>query len=282
MSGIAHIAADLSFSPDPHVVIPPSIAGAVNILTSAAKEPSVKRVAYTSSSVANTFPTPNTVFEITADTWNDAASSAAWAPPPYNMDRALAVYSASKVEAERACWKWVEEKKPGFAFSSVLPSGNFGPAMHAGQSSPTLTWIRLLINGDLETVSKVGMAPRKSLRLSYLLSLIADNTSHIEYFVDVRDTARLHIAALIDPSVKGERILGYCEPYNWSALLDILRKAYPDRKWPENIANEAKDLTTVTKARARSVELLQALGRKDFISLEESVKDSAEDTFKSA
>lgn len=104
----------------------------------------------------------------------------------------------------------------------------------------------------------------------------------VEYFVDVRDTARLHVAALVVPSVKSKRILAYAEPYNWSQLLDILRKAYPSREWPANIPNEAKDLSTITKARARSVEILQALGRKDFISLEESVKASAKSTIGSA
>lgn len=198
------------------------------------------------------------------------------------------MYAASKLEAEKACWKFMEEKKPGFEFSAVLPSGNFGPALHEGQKSPTLTWIRLLIKGDLETVSKQGISPRMLPNSidwwtrSSLTFVFSMPYYHAEYFVDVRDTARLHAAALVNPSVKSERILAYAEPYNWSQILDILRKAYPGRQWPENIPNEAKDLTTVTKARARSVELLQALGRKDFISLEESVKASAEDTLGSA
>lgn len=163
VAGISHMASDLSFSPDPNVVIPPTIASTVGILKSAAKEPSVKRVVYTSSSTAQAFPTPNTVFEITSDTWNEPASKLAWAPAPYTSDRALPVYAASKVEAERAAWKFVEENKPGFEFSTVLPAGNFGPALHEGQSSPTLGWIQTLIKGDLETVSKFGISPRTSL-----------------------------------------------------------------------------------------------------------------------
>lgn len=162
VAGISHMASDLSFSPDPNVVIPPTIASTVGILKSAAKEPSVKRVVYTSSSTAQAFPTPNTAFEITPETWNEAASKLAWAPAPYTPDRALPVYAASKVEAERAAWKFVEEDKPGFEFSTVLPAGNFGPALHEGQSSPTLGWIQTLIKGDLETVSKFGISPRTS------------------------------------------------------------------------------------------------------------------------
>lgn len=96
-----------------------------------------------------------------------------------------------------------------------------------------------------------------------------------EHFVDVRDTARFHVAALANPAVKSERILAYAEPYNWSQILNILRKAYPARKWPDNIPEEPEDLCTLTKAKARAIELLRELGRKDFITLEESVKDCA-------
>lgn len=34
------------------------------------------------------------------------------------------VYSASKTEAEKAAWKWVEEKKPNFVLNTVLPNFN--------------------------------------------------------------------------------------------------------------------------------------------------------------
>lgn len=166
VSGIAHIAGDVSFSADPNVVIAPTIASAINLLVSAAKESSVKRIACTSSSWAQTFPTPNTVFEVTTETWNDSATAAAWAPPPYTMDRAMAVYAASKVETERACWKWVAEQKPGFVFSTIVPSGCFGPGMHGGQSSPTLKCIRTLVKGDLDAASKTGVAPRTCVSLN--------------------------------------------------------------------------------------------------------------------
>lgn len=103
-----------------------------------------------------------------------------------------------------------------------------------------------------------------------------------EHFVDVRDTARFHVIALVNPAVKSERLFAYAEPYNWSKILDILRKAYPTRKWPDNIPDELKDLCTLTKARSRATELLQELDRKDFITLEESINDCAHITLGSA
>ncbi|EIM82969.1 NAD-P-binding protein [Stereum hirsutum FP-91666 SS1] len=255
VSGIVHVASDVSFSPDPNAVIPQTIASTVGILNSANKESTVKRVVYTSSSSAASSTIPNKPFEVTVDSWNDEASKIAWAPPPYTPDRAFAVYAASKLKSEKACWKFMAEEKPAFEFNAVLPSGNFGPALGEGQSSPSFIAIRTLIQGDLETARKYGVAP--------------------QYFVDVRDTARFHVIALTNPAVKSERILAYAEPYNWSKILDILRKAYPTRKWPDNIPDEPKDLCTLTEARSRAIELLKELGRKDFITLEESINDCA-------
>lgn len=160
VSGIVHVASDVSFSPDPNAVIPQTIASTVGILNSAIKEPSVKRVVYTSSSSAASPTIPNIPFEVTVDSWNDEASKIAWAPPPYTPDRAFAVYAASKLESEKACWKFMEEKRPAFEFNAVLPSGNFGPALGEGQSSPSFVAIRTLIQGDLETARKYGVAPR--------------------------------------------------------------------------------------------------------------------------
>lgn len=162
VSGIVHVASDVSFSPDPNVVVAPAVASTVSIFTSANKEPSVKRVVYTSSSSAAAPTIPNTPFEVTVDSWNDKASEIAWAPPPHTPDRAFAVYAASKLEAEKACWKFMEEKKPAFEFNAVLPSGNYGPPLGEGQNSPSYIAIRALIQGDLETARKCGVAPRMS------------------------------------------------------------------------------------------------------------------------
>lgn len=96
-----------------------------------------------------------------------------------------------------------------------------------------------------------------------------------EYYVDVRDTARLHVAALTNPDVKSERIFAYAAPFNWVDLLTILRKAFPDRNIPAGDPNAPRDLSTV-KTRARSVELLKTFGQDEFVSLEESVLANAE------
>ena len=78
----------------------------------------IKAVVLTSSSWACATPIPNIKYHIDSDLWNEEAVKAAWAPPPYEQDRLMAVYAASKVEGEKACWKFMEENRPGFAFNT--------------------------------------------------------------------------------------------------------------------------------------------------------------------
>lgn len=76
----------------------------------------MKRFVYTSSSFAVTLPKPGKKFTVTADTFNDEAVERAWKPNP---DGAT-VYSASKVEAERAISKWTKEHKPSLIVNTSM------------------------------------------------------------------------------------------------------------------------------------------------------------------
>lgn len=93
VSGICHLASVLTFSSNADEVIPPTVKGALNILTSASKAPSVKSVVYTSSSTAALMPAVNKEIIITPESWNDAGVEAANQPNPDGYT----VYGASKV-----------------------------------------------------------------------------------------------------------------------------------------------------------------------------------------
>jgi len=56
------------------------------------------------------------------------------------------VYAASKTEAERALWKFRDEKKPGFSINSVLPATNFGPVITPDTVSSTA---KLVVSANL-------------------------------------------------------------------------------------------------------------------------------------
>ena len=96
-----------------------------------------------------------------------------------------------------------------------------------------------------------------------------------EYFVNVQDNARLHLAALIHPDVENERIYAFADPYNWNDLLATFRELYPDRKFIDDLPNLRHDLSIV-KTKPRSEQLLRDLGRPGFTGLKESVKACVE------
>ena len=107
-AGVVHVASVTSMSPDPNDVITPTIAGALNALEAAATEPSVTRFVHTSSIAAAISHDRNRRTEVSSHTWNMLDFNVAWAEPPYNEERAVAVFSSSKMQAEAAVWRWCE------------------------------------------------------------------------------------------------------------------------------------------------------------------------------
>ena len=155
VSGVAHVASVLSFDADPNKVIPAVVSGAVNAATAAAKQASVKRFVYTSSSTAITPPKPNVEFTISTDDWNKEDVEAAWKPPPYEDGRAWAVYGASKTQAEQAMWKFVKDHNPGFFLNTVLPNANFGEILSDKQPASTGGWAKAIYEGNFDAVKDI-------------------------------------------------------------------------------------------------------------------------------
>jgi len=224
----------------------------VNAASAAARQPSIKRFVYTSSSTAITAPRPNKVFTVSTDDWNEEDVKAAWKPPPYEPMRAWAVYGASKTQAEQEMWKFAREKKPGFIMNAVLPNANFGVILSDKQPASTGEWPKKLYHGDIELLKTIPP----------------------QWMVNVQDTARLHVAALVDPDVRNERILAYAYPFNWNDVLACLRKIKPEKKFPNDFPNNDKDLSKVNNS--RGAELLKAFGREGWTGLEESVRENVE------
>lgn len=116
-SGIVHVPEESDFDPDPNVAIPPVIASAINALEAAGRESTVRRFVYCSSTTAAANAGNGTRSKVTADSWNMAAFTAAWEPPPYTIDRAWAVYAAGKMQTEQAVWKWHRDRRPNFVLN---------------------------------------------------------------------------------------------------------------------------------------------------------------------
>ncbi|KAF4541449.1 Sugar transporter [Lasiodiplodia theobromae] len=289
VAAVAHVASiiwnDGAASAD--AVIGPVVAGAVGVLESAAKEPSgsVKRVVYTSSSLAAYTPAVRgddvddggvggaavgeggvgRGREVSAATWNEETVRAAYAElgPGAGMEavtrRALDIYGASKAEAERAVWRWVEEHegKVGFEVNSVLPNVNFGRSVdpdHQGYPS-TIGWPVMLATGTMPEMLWDAIRP--------------------QYWVDVEDTALLHVAALTRPDIKNRRIFAFAGRYNWNTLLAALRKMYPEKELYPDRDGLGHDLTRIIDA-PWAEQILKDMGRPGWKSLEQSLRENLE------
>ena len=84
----------------------------------------------------------------------------------------------------------------------------------------------------------------------------------------------MHVAALIFPDVKGERLFSFAYPYTWNDILAIFRKLYPQKKFIDDIPDVGQDLSKVANGRAE--ELVKRIKGTGWESLEASVKAVAD------
>ncbi|KAJ5007293.1 hypothetical protein K4K57_010818 [Colletotrichum sp. SAR 10_99] len=247
-------------------VIPLAVKGTEVAIKAAYKEPSVKRFVLTSSSSAavpsgslqENLPEDKIGSVITEESWNSEAVELAWKPAPWGPDHGAIVYSASKVEQERFVWKYYKENqstRPDIIVNTVLPNMNLGKSLDpANQGHPSTSGIAAaLMNGN---------------RSPPTLSMP-------QYFIDVQDDGLLHVAGAVLSDVKGERIFGFAEPFNYDQILGILRKQNPGRKFHENYA--AGEYPFVVKPIGRAEELLRRLKGSGWTSLEDSLRLNTED-----
>lgn len=100
--------------PNPDEVILPLVTANLNIIRAAAQEHSVKRFVYTGSSHAVVDRRANVEFTVEPDSFNEKVVQSAYNAAPGDPKKAFYVYGASKLEGERALWKWHEENQPAF------------------------------------------------------------------------------------------------------------------------------------------------------------------------
>ncbi|QYS97918.1 NmrA domain-containing protein [Trichoderma simmonsii] len=92
-------------------------------------------------------------------------------------------------------------------------------------------------------------------------------------FVDVRDVALLHVAALLDPSIEGARLPAWGYEFNWNDILKILRQLDPGKALPAALDNPGGFNGTADVAQAKHA-LKRWGGQDDFISLGKGVIDT--------
>lgn len=95
----------------------------------------------------------------------------------------------------------------------------------------------------------------------------------IAWYVNVDDTARIHIAALACKSVRNERIFAYAKPFTWNEVLETLRKLYPSRIFSDDIPDA--ELSNMRVSNERGEQLLRDIFRRQgWTSLEQTILEN--------
>ncbi|KAH9878176.1 hypothetical protein J1614_003393 [Plenodomus biglobosus] len=251
-SGVIHVASVTAFSTDPHKIINPSITFVENILAAAENEPSVSRFVLTSSSAAASQDRVNEAYDLTPDMWANWAIEEAWASTPHTEQKARANYYASKALSEQRMWKYVEERNPRFVVNSVLPDFVIGLAVKPEQQgfASSMALFKQMFENSGDAWRSFGP----------------------QWCVDAYDVALLHIAGLVCPHAKNERIFAYAHRKTWTDFIRRLQESYPNHQFPEPDPHEGRDLSNVT-GRERAEDLLKWMGSSGWKPLGESLKE---------
>lgn len=210
---VAHMASPVSlFFDDPEPVIHTAVQGTLSVLNSAFSQGSSTLKSFVfMSSIAAVFNNKAAPYVYTEKDWNNVsedlvASLGKKAPGPQ-------IYSASKAAAEKAFWKFRDEKKPSFSMSAVNPTFVAGPPLtfpdDPAMIGETTRSVYIILSGQPFPPPLSGSGA----------------------FVDVRDVADLMLYGVEKHEIaNGERYIACGGVASEQAISDILREKYTDRK----------------------------------------------------
>ncbi|KAK6839858.1 aldehyde reductase [Apiospora arundinis] len=273
-AGVVHMATDTSLGTSPDQVITPTVNLARAVLGAAAKTPTVRRVVFTSS--AATLPRLHEPVHITPSSWaSDDIVRMAWSSSSSSSIndptvKALIVYAASKIEAERACWAFMREEgqqqqqqpRRSFVLNTVVPMTCLGAFAHPRLVSSMNGMLLGTWRGDpgaADVMRAIGA----------------------QCHVDLEDPGLLHLAALVLDDVSGERVLALGEVFHYEDVLGVMRKMDPARvelllsaetKEAETETSSSSPGVRATVERGRYRELLTRMGKEQPTGLEESIR----------
>ena len=153
---------------------------------SAAKAAGIKRVVLTSSTVA-----------VISGKLSGHYGTDSWSDP----DADIGTYAKSKTLAERVAWEFADTNSIDLVV--INPGGVLGPTLTGRVEGESLTFISDIING------KYPLVPDISVLL-----------------IDVRDVAKLHVAAITAEGAVGKRFIAASdEPFHFKEVTGILKDA---------------------------------------------------------
>ena len=209
---VLHVASPVALvTTDEATIVRTAVQGVTNVLQACAEAGSIKHVVMTSSAVV-----------IMTGTRGNPAN-----PPDYvytEKDWAIedicTGYAKSKLKAEQAAWDFVKklDESQQFEFTVVNPSYIQGPLLSASSGEVSQEFCLRLLNGSLPAVPD----------LSY-------------DFIDVRDVAAAHIAAMENGDANGHRYILSNRIVHLKELSQIIRDEFE----PQGYKIASRDLPKV-------------------------------------
>ena len=197
---VAHTASPFTFADITDVeaqLIAPAVEGTRSVVEACRASASVKRLVVTSSfaSVWNNIDAPQHVY--TEDDWTFASTA---------KDGAFSAYMFSKRVAEEAAWEDVAKSggaNPNLTIATICPPMVLGPVIHAPRTVRDLNTSAAMLHkywsGAQTTMARGG-----------------------NHWVDVRDVADAHVAALGADAAAGKRFLVGGTWLNWHAMCALI------------------------------------------------------------
>ncbi|ODV77561.1 NAD(P)-binding protein [Suhomyces tanzawaensis NRRL Y-17324] len=235
-------------------LIIPAIQGTKNILGSITQyAPKVSKVVITSSDAAiySAEDEQNSALSFDETSWNNISYADACKDPIY-------AYYGAKSFAEKLAWEFLKVEVPDFDLVAINPVYVFGPQAFDSE-----------VKKELNTSNE------------YIYSLIK-NGPHASFdnakgsYVDVRDVARAHVAALDDEKLVGKRLFLTNGQFSIQMILDTLREKFPQlaSQLPEGTPGSGpEDIKSLAKS---SNEATRKLLGFEFRNLDTIVEDTIE------
>ncbi|KAI1074777.1 NAD(P)-binding protein [Whalleya microplaca] len=238
ITGILHAASPFVLAPEDNErdLLQPAIKGATAVLEATARfgAGKVRGVVATSSfaSVVDIGKGLRPGYAYTEQDWNEMSYDEA------KGANGVVAYCASKALAERAMWKWVEERggEPalGFALTTICPPWVFGP----------YAWELTTTKGLSESVALFNAL------------FGADAVPPFDFggFADARVLGFAHVRALEVPEARGQRLL-VAQGFRYQTVVDIAREEIPElrEKLPVGTPGKVEDAYTIDGSKAERV-----------------------------
>ncbi|KAG7094604.1 hypothetical protein E1B28_005428 [Marasmius oreades] len=238
----------------------PSIEGTLSIMRSAQATGTVQRLLYLGSlGSAVLGPQDPTKQVVTRANWNITTPETL-----KNLDDpflGIHIYVGSKLEAERAAWKFVEEQKPPFTLTTILGALVIGPICSSLSAPPRQD----------QTLGQVYDCLAKPPRRDGL------NPVKSNFWVHSRDIVDLFVVSLTSEKPQGKRLLGVAGLLSWIEVADIMRTKFPDRPYPPSKEDAPRMIYPGAEVIKFDTALEEELLGGSWRSLEDAVLTCAED-----